>query len=155
MAEPLTVGPPELRRETSALVQTGKGSISGRVWFAAATGAFPDEQWSDFVVVLAGWWLQAVSDLWASGGAELLFMDGPVRIQATRLRSGLVELLGIEDRVPRRELPLGVLRIDVLGAEVRSFADEVLEACDAQGLESRDVEELRQRLRLRADRVIG
>jgi len=57
------------------------GSIVGRIWLAAGDDAFPESRWSDFVVVLLGWWIQELLRLReGSTQAELLFMDGPYSV---------------------------------------------------------------------------
>ena len=54
--------------------------------------AFPAEGWTDFVVVLATWWVDAIENL-ARGpqrAATLQFMDGPYWITAQRQGSDVV-----------------------------------------------------------------
>jgi len=67
--------------DLSDLKRSQTGSIIGRIWFAAGNAGFPTPRWSDFVVVLLGWWIRELLRL--RGGwtqAELLFMDGPYSV---------------------------------------------------------------------------
>jgi hypothetical protein len=59
--------------------RTKRGSIIGRIWFAAGADAFPAAGWSDFVVVVLGWWIGQLLDLrkGRNDHLEFRFMDGP------------------------------------------------------------------------------
>ena len=43
------------------------GNITGEIWLEVAGFGFPDRRWSDFPVVILGWWLDALFELWSFG----------------------------------------------------------------------------------------
>lgn len=59
----------------------GKSNLVGIIFIKYGDLSFPDEKWSDFVIVLLNWWLQAIMDGMNTNNYptnfQLLFMDGP------------------------------------------------------------------------------
>ena len=81
------------------LHQSQRGSITGVVCFDfGERRQFPEADWNDFVVVIAGWWITAMEQL-GRGRAkvELRFMDGPYWITAVT-QGPNVQLQCVEDR---------------------------------------------------------
>ena len=52
-------------------------NVTGEVWLYVNERAFPEERWSDFPVIILGWWLQTFSHHRPSSPARMTFMDGP------------------------------------------------------------------------------
>ena len=68
------------------------GSITGVVYFEFnPERQFPSLRWSDFVVVLASWWMVALKEI-IEGAAEveLRFMDGPYWITVVSQEGALL-----------------------------------------------------------------
>jgi hypothetical protein len=64
------------------------GSIGGRIWISINGRAFPEEGSYDSVLVVLGWWAEAILNARRTGEpAELLFMEGPFEIRLMH-RSG-------------------------------------------------------------------
>jgi hypothetical protein len=57
---------------------SGRGMITGVIFFDFGTFQFPEQEWNDAVVVILGWWLAALMNFLTGGVAEteLRFMDG-------------------------------------------------------------------------------
>lgn len=64
--------------------------VSARLRFEVGKLLFPSQDWSDFVVVVLGWWASEISRLYRAEASEVVlrFMDGPymvlVRAEDTR-----------------------------------------------------------------------
>src|SRR5262245_41276912 len=73
-----------IRYKVASLRRSTRGTITGSVHVELGPFAFPDRGWSDFIVVIFTWWLEALRKL-VSGERriELLFMDGPYAMHIT------------------------------------------------------------------------
>lgn len=69
----------EIVVDSASLHQSGSGGILGSIYIRSQKGAFPEEAWSDFPVVLLAWWINGLSDFVAGRAYsfEGRFMDGP------------------------------------------------------------------------------
>lgn len=71
--------------EKEHVYRSKRGAITAPVYFDFGNFKFPEEGWSDFIVVIGCWWLDSISKLikgWESE-IELCFMDGPMLIKLT------------------------------------------------------------------------
>ncbi len=106
---------------------------------------FPDVGWSDFVVVISGWWIEALERFQRGRlqQVELRFMDGPYWIEVVRGDGGTVALRCVEDR-----RGMGVVHEERMGLaelirEVRTLVVDVASACVRGGIDSDDVAKIR------------
>ncbi|WP_434387716.1 hypothetical protein [Melittangium boletus] len=133
-----------LHVDTDSLARTASGSLTGVLFLRGDGGAFPDERWSDFPVVVLTWWLEALDGLRAgrAPSASCRFMEGPFRVELTRRGA---ELLVRGQRTGRRVEVLLEERADLetFWREVRAVASRVVAACAAHGWTSKDLEALR------------
>ena len=133
-----------------SLYETKSGVIVGEIWVRIDEPAqfeFPEAGWTDFAVVILGWWLREAEALVAERATEAncLFMDGPFEFAVTRsgdLRFAERRAQGIVERATFR-LPGAA---QGLWRSLHGAAAEVLGVCDARGWSGRDVETLRQYL---------
>jgi hypothetical protein len=131
----------------ATLQRSTKGSITGNVHVELGTFVFPDRGWSDFVVVILGWWLKALKKL-VNGEkrVELPFMDGPYAIYVTAVESTMCTL----ECVKKAREPLVVLsaRVELgrLISETERAATQLIEACESRDWQSPDVDTLRHLL---------
>jgi hypothetical protein len=130
--------------DPSTLRQSRSGSITGVVYFEfGLERQFPRLGWSDFVVVLASWWMVALQEI-AKGASEveLSFMDGPYWITVVS-QEGESLLRCTEDR--RGAGVMYELRVELsdLTAEIFSFARKVSDACKTAGISSVDLDHMR------------
>ena len=133
----------ELRIPPATFDVSEKGAVTGAVYFEVDGEAFPDEGWSDFVVVVLSWWCEALAELGRGASPTLRFMDGPYAVEVEPDGGSVVVSLrflrdGDEARGPAT-LPAAELRWQVLGA-----ARQLLEYCEREGVGGRDVESLRR-----------
>lgn len=55
------------------------GNVTGIIHLSTGAENFPDSQWSDFPVIILGWWIAGLLEIvhGGTGAFECLFMDGP------------------------------------------------------------------------------
>jgi hypothetical protein len=118
---------------------------TGNIHLSFGNLDFPETEWSDFVIVILGWWLEAVTRLLDDGtGVLLRFMDGPLGVmleptsQVDRWRA-----TARRNDVPYPDLPEGmeISRLELI-ASLREAARTVLDECNRRGVESPDIQEL-------------
>lgn len=133
---------------TDDLTQTDSGLAFGEIWLRVDGVAFPAEGWTDFVVVVLGWWADAAAELIAgnAGPIEINFMDGPYRARLRLAEEGwnldLVER-GRSVLVLRSALVDGQL----LSKSIIEASESVLEACLKNGWLSTDTARLEAAVR--------
>ncbi|UBU08426.1 hypothetical protein [Nonomuraea gerenzanensis] len=121
--------------EPSALERLRSGSIVGPIWLDRGEDGFPEAGWTDFPVVILGWWLSALRRPFRT--AELTFMDGPWEAR--------LHLRGSAYRaVLRRTYPVvvegeGEVAFDVLRESVVAAARHVLAECEKRNWTDTDI----------------
>lgn len=77
------------------------GNIIGEIYFSFDGGYFPGYCWSDFIVPILDWWLQAVSNFKmpiSNITREFIFMDGPYLVRGKKNKEGNIDFSFIEKR---------------------------------------------------------
>lgn len=117
------------------LERTKQRSIIGRIWFTLGEQAFPGAGWSDFIVVVLGWWIGQLLDLRRANKSdvEFLFMDGPYSILVKEDRDGALALSFRKgsDPAPRMPPVTWTTRHE-LETELLTNAREVVAACRSE-----------------------
>jgi hypothetical protein len=125
------------------LTRSPAGLVLGDVWLAVDGSAFPTAQWWDFIVVVLGWWCQALLGLLGGeqGPIEVNFMDGPYRVELGPLANGSLHVVVIErdQKGHVADVEAGPLVLSVLSAAAR-----ILHECKRRNWWSRDEEALAQ-----------
>ena len=82
-----------------SLSQSSLGQITGVLYWKIDGVSFPDENWSDSVVVIMDWWIKAVIRILdGQTSREIMsFMDGPFEVVCER-RDEFVECKFLEKR---------------------------------------------------------
>ena len=115
------------------------GNVTGVIYIELASGAFPERGWSDFPVIVLGWWAEALCQLEVPTRREVLwrFMDGPHRLTLTK----------VDGDISSDALALAELQSSLLGA-----AERVVIYCEEHKMFSKDLETLRMNVgRLKAN----
>ena len=118
------------------------GNVTGVIFLELHDGAFPGRGWSDFPVIILGWWADALLQLEAPTRREVqwLFMDGPHYVTLTKT-AGTVSASAFELPQVHRSL--------------LEAAQHVVTHCDQYRMFSRDLETLRDNLhRLKANQTV-
>jgi len=136
-----------IRCDLTTLRRSAKGSITANVHAELGSLVCPNRNWSDFVVVILGWWLEASNRLVDGASAvDLQFMDGPYTIRANTATPVSCKLECLERA--REPVILGSVMVDPLQLvkEIERVAADVLAACVARDWQSRDLDTLRSLL---------
>jgi len=106
--------------------------VSGPIWMEAGAESFPGTGWTDFPVVILGFWLtniQPVAEQTAKN-CRLPFMDGPYSGVVEASSTNVWTLMFLE-RGPQRENILFTTKIDagVFLEQIVAAAETVVEFC--------------------------
>src|SRR5713101_1556770 len=138
MAAPLTIFV-----DTDALRMDTYGAITGRLYAVIEDIVFPEQSWSDFPVVVLGWWARECPQVLERELATFAFMDGSLAfsvrpqtgteaiIEFTRDDGTDVAVVASASVEPQRLVDV------VLGA-----AHQVLAACRQKSWNNPDIDEL-------------
>src|SRR3954469_15808783 len=77
MATPLTIFV-----DTDALQMDTHGAVTGRLYVVMKDSVFPEQSWSDFPVVVLGWWARECQQVREHELATFAFMDGSLAFSA-------------------------------------------------------------------------
>lgn len=130
--------------EPNTFERSKSGSVSGRIFLRLDDECFPERDWSDFPVVLLGWWIAGLLTLMdkRNSSVECLFMDGPFAFRLSRLTSDLLEVtVGRRDGESRK---MGTIVMVDLAISLQIAAEQTLESCRSRGWTSRDIETLQE-----------
>jgi hypothetical protein len=125
-------------------------SATGNIWLDVGGCKFPAEGWNDFVVVVLGWWANALLRLLRSDSANetVNFMDGPYTVEVSMTSAGMLRFRALEgigrhiEKSSGDALPIAFVESLILQSH------EVISACRRQGWWSKDAEYLASSLEL-------
>jgi len=134
-----------IRFQPGSLSVAKSGSAYGRLFITIDETPFPEEEWSDHVVILS-WWIGEIVQIWNGDmkSVKLEFMDGPCYLQLTTEKLPNVRVIGYNDskvKLTREKVDLRHL-ITSLSATVKQVIQEGRE----RSIESRDFNELKSSL---------
>jgi len=118
------------------------GNVTGVIYVELASGAFPERGWSDFPVIVLGWWAEALFQLQVPTRREVLwrFMDGPQSLTLSK----------VDAAISSDALPLAQAQSSLIGA-----AERVVAHCEQHKMFSKDLETLRMNVgRLKANQTV-
>lgn len=132
---------------TESMRKSKHNSITGEIFFQVGSELFPEENWSDFIVVVLGWWLNALKKFCESGDTlfEMVFMDGPLKIRSKLKTESVLELSFIkrysdcEDVLFSTDCTIDNLKKCMLKAArkvLREIEDRQWETCDTVALKN-------------------
>lgn len=120
------------------------GNITGEIWLEVAGFEFPCARWSDFPVIILGWWLDALFELWSGkcGRGACLFMDGSYSFEVSK-EGGAFILRCFGDTHSAKECEWeGVIGLPGLLRQTVDAAAAVLKECRGRGWVTSDTEAL-------------
>jgi hypothetical protein len=129
--------------------------MMGSIWLhhdgnGGETADFPGCDWSDFVVVVLGWWLAGIRDLHQGAEqVEFRFMDGPLFFSVTPHDSATYRIRCVRDGLNSNDqlydwfTSIAHFEFSLYEAALASLAE-----CDRQGWKSRDIDTLQEALRV-------
>lgn len=109
--------------DVSTFRRDSNGPTTGAIWIRIAGRDFPEQGWSDFPLVIVGWWLAAVRELEAGAlSRSLEFMDGSCPLMLTRREGDLFDASGWDQS---RRLFSAELSLTEVGRRLRQMAEEL------------------------------
>jgi hypothetical protein len=126
---------------------TGRGLITGILFFDFGIFQFPEREWNDAVVVIVDWWLTALIRL-ATGQteeAELRFMEGPFWLSVRRESGDECQLQCIEGSRAQVQFQCQISAVKLLRSTLR-IATRLQRVCYQNGWQSVDIEALEDKV---------
>jgi hypothetical protein len=110
------------------------GNMTGVIYVELESGAFPAKGWSDFPVIILGWWTEALLQFEVPTRSEVRwrFMDGPHSLTLTKVEGAICD---------------GALVFDQVQSCLCQAAEHVISYCDQHKLSGKDLETLRTNVR--------
>lgn len=131
--------------DRSSVCTTTSGALHGKVHFKFPDKCFPDEGWTDFLVIFAEWH-RSVSLLLTGTfkQAVLPFMEGPYVLVADILTDGMISITASKRTRDgmRNGCTLSIPILQML-EEVADNCRDILATCEERKIKSRDLEALR------------
>jgi hypothetical protein len=126
-------------------VSSMSGNILCKVYFCIGEKTFPDNGWSDFTVIILGWWIEELSKLKnGSKTFSLSFMDGPLYVKGFLKGNDIVELEFTRERQNKDEVIFcAVCDIKQLKVTIYRAARELINELEKRGLDNKDVRKLK------------
>lgn len=120
-------------------------NITGNIYFVIDYHRFfPEEGWSDFVVIILSWWIASMKGLMVSETGrtyEFDFMDGTPIVLGQRLDSGNIELRFCEGE-KRQEIFTSVHSMKELRDSILSVSKKVIRSFERKKWKREDIDEL-------------
>jgi hypothetical protein len=121
-------------------------NITGNIYFMIDYHRyFPDQDWSDFVLIILSWWIKSCKGLIVSGVGrtyEFDFMDGTPTVFAKKINESQVELLFCEGKLQNNSFS-GVFAIRQLRDSLLSASKKVIRAIDRKHWSCTEIDELK------------
>ncbi len=126
------------------------GNIASGIYISAQNICYPDIGYTDFVVVILGWWLQGSSALVDDGDkVENDFMDGPYQFTTEKLGNNVA--IRLYQRTVNKTQQVGstvVVLLNEYNDELYRAAQQLLKALDVLDASGTDIEVLRSTLKV-------
>lgn len=106
---------------------------------------FPDEGWSDFVVIILSWWIKSFKGLLVSSMGQKFkfdFMDGTPVVHGKKLDPNHVELSFEYDNENRENEFKAICKLEELKNSLLTAAKKVLRAVERNNWSSEEINEL-------------
>ena len=107
---------------------------------------FPEKVWSDFPVIVLGWWMSQTGQVSRGEAGEFVFMDGPFRFHAYPNRDVVRVVLEDHHADPAQVIAEGDVELERFRSAIIEAARATVGACDESGWISCDLDDLRSQL---------
>ncbi|MCB1020413.1 MAG: hypothetical protein KDC27_10820 [Acidobacteria bacterium] len=130
--------------ELGELNVRANGPVTAGIWFATDSSGFPMVGWTDFIVVILGWWVAAILRLLRedSGTERVYFMDGPYAVEVSKSAWGRLHLRMFAGPGEGQEVATGEADVTHFIAELSRQSQKLLDECELQGWWSPDADTL-------------
>jgi len=130
--------------DVETLARSGAGLVYGKLVLRIDGVEFPHPAWTDFAVVVLGWWCDAAVQLFQGdpGPIDVRFMEGPFLVELQSAPRHCWHLVLIEDDVSRRIRYSADVDAASLGRSLLFASERILEVCQIRGWWSPDADHL-------------
>jgi len=122
-------------------------NIIGNIYFVVDYHRyFPDDEWSDFVVIILSWWIESFKGLLVSSIGQTYkfeFMDGTPVILGNKIGPSSIELSFEFDKEKRIKEFTAICNSEELGNSLLTASKKVLRAVERNKWSSEEINELR------------
>lgn len=138
----------ELISEATSLKARHGESATGNIWLKLDGYHFPGSGWNDFMVVLMGWWANALlRQVRGLSTQEIIpFMDGPYAVEVTMVSPGVLRFRALQGENRNTEVAAGEGSAEAFIDSLTLQGREVLDACRRQSWWSKDADVLESAL---------
>ena len=133
--------------DTDTLARSRSGAITGILCLKLGALSFPDGDWSDFPIVVLGWWLEALGNLRTGRSVDLRFMDGPFFVRLTQQGYASCKVECYEDKETARVIVEEPVALRQVLEGVTRASRAVAEYSASAGWSGDDLERLETLLR--------
>ena len=121
-----------------------QGPVTAGIWLVTGDTEFPMVGWSDFAVVILGWWMAALLRLLRneSRTERVHFMDGPYAVEISRTALGTLHFRMLAGRSGGHQVATGEAEIRKFICELTAQSQKLLDECKVHGWWSADADEL-------------
>jgi len=139
---------PHISIEVDLETLENRQNVTGDIYFVIDYHRyFPEEGWSDFVVIVLTWWIKSIKGLIVSDFGrtyEFDFMDGTPIVLAKKLDSENLELrFCIDEEAKRREIFTAICSIKDVRDSILSVSKKVIRSFERKNWKSEDIDELK------------
>lgn len=134
--------------DLSSLKVRSPGPAIAGVWLTFGEAALPSQGWTDFVVVILGWWADALLKILKDKTLHAIvhFMDGPFMVEVSMAESGRLSFKMLDDSAGSRVVAAGGAPLKQFLAEVAEQSRLVLKECESRKWWSTDADFLAERV---------
>lgn len=128
-------------------IMNKSGNVIGNIYFNIDGINFPDEGWSDFIIVILIWWIEAISKInpkRKSDTFQLGFMEGPLFVRGYVKGENVTELEFTKERSNKSEIFFtSTCSISQMQISIYQAAKEILKQAETRGWDSDDIKRLK------------
>lgn len=135
-----------IKIDEASLLRNKRGLVTGRIYIVAGDIVFPHQEWDDFIVVILGWWIEAIQTLHngETESAYLRFMDGPYHIQITANDKKAINMEFIDTHDDKGLVGTSPISIEELYGAVQEAASEIAAIAKRNKWEDSDMAQLQK-----------
>lgn len=143
--------------EVSSLRVRAGGPATANMWLLMDGREFPAPHWNDFVVVVLGWWAEAILSLVRSTSSHetVPFMDGPYSVEVSKTSTGLLRFRALEGVGRTNEIAVSDGQVIPFVLELISQSRNILAECKRQAWWTTDAEKLESSVAVLEQAVAG
>ena len=144
---PISEASPTIVISEESIRQHSSGQITGIIYWQIGDQCFPDSKWDDFIVVIIGWWAEAIVKLMNgdSSSEVLSFMDGPFLLRCTTT-TNVVRCEFIDPRLEDSIVQIWLGNLHEIGQTALDVGNNILRICQTRNFYNHDTKLLEKEI---------